>query len=96
MSIRVPYPMPVQFALLTKALIASTVVDSTGRIGPPESWKHPPPLPPPGPFWCLRMSALPDCVPETRALEALTLARHAVSSDPVAQATAYSFIALGT
>ena len=28
--------------------------------------------------------------------EALTLARHAVSSDPVAQATAYSFIALGT
>jgi len=27
---------------------------------------------------------------------ALTLARHAVSDDPVARATAYSFIALGT
>jgi len=27
---------------------------------------------------------------------ALTLARHAVSDDPVAQATAFSFIALGT
>ena len=28
--------------------------------------------------------------------EALTLARHAVSDDPVAESTAYSFIALGT
>jgi hypothetical protein len=28
--------------------------------------------------------------------EALTLPRHAVSADPVARATAYSFIALGT
>jgi hypothetical protein len=28
--------------------------------------------------------------------EALTLARHAVGDDPVARATAYSFIALGT
>jgi hypothetical protein len=28
--------------------------------------------------------------------EALTQARHAVSDDPVAQATAFSFIALGT
>jgi hypothetical protein len=27
---------------------------------------------------------------------ALALARHAVGADPVAQATAYSFIALGT